>query len=73
MQNIHGRPEEKRYDIGGEFTLVLAKVRGGFIGEYKRKGSKQTYMFDGSGMTKKQILTIFWDKVRKMQKLQKSS
>jgi len=61
---MDGRPQEKRFDIGGEFTLVLAKVRGGFVGEYKRKGSSGVYMFDGRGMTQKQILTIFWDKAK---------
>lgn len=63
---MYTNSREKRYNIGGVFDLTLIEDEKGFIGEYKKVGSGQIYIFDGSGMTKKKILTTFWNKVRKI-------
>lgn len=58
--------ETKTFDIGGVFDLTLARSDSGYIGEYCKKGSRTVYMFDGSGMTKKQILKKFWGLAKKV-------
>lgn len=57
---------EQVMDIGGVFELVLVRGSSGFHGHYKNRRTGMTCSFDGSGMTKKQILTRFWDKAKQI-------
>lgn len=61
--------KELVFDIGGVFDLVLVQSHKGYYGHYKNKRTGMTCSFDGSGMTKKQILTKFWDRAKEFKEL----
>ncbi|QEM43301.1 hypothetical protein CHOTACABRAS_247 [Bacillus phage Chotacabras] len=58
--------ELKRYDIGGIFQLVLKEEDNGFSGYYKVHKTNKTFTYDGTGLSKKKIMKIFWDKAKKL-------
>jgi len=52
------------YDIGGMMTVTMKEGTDGFHGHYSKNGSNAVYMFDGQGMTRKQIIKTFWDSIK---------
>ncbi|ANY29257.1 hypothetical protein [Bacillus phage PK16] len=56
--------EPKSFDIGGVYALQLRKCPTGYCGEYTVVASGKTYSFDGTGMTRTQILRKFWDRAK---------
>ncbi|UXQ88862.1 hypothetical protein Thu_246 [Bacillus phage Thurquoise] len=58
--------QPKTFDIGGVFTLELKKTSSGYCGEYTIVRTNTTYSFDGTGMTRRQILSKFWDRAKKV-------
>jgi hypothetical protein len=56
--------EPKIYDIGGVIELVMVKGAGGYHGHYSNKQSGVATTFSAEGMTKKQIIAKFWDRVK---------
>lgn len=62
--------EEKTFTIG-PYTLVMQKTRKGFHGHYTKGDSKEAFTFEGGKMTQKQILSVFWDRVKKEKNLKK--
>lgn len=61
---MNKRDMEEVFDIGGVFTLVLIQGSRGYHGHYTNKRTGMICSYDGSGLTKKQIVTKFWDKVK---------
>lgn len=59
--------EPMKFDIGGVYTLELVKCPKGYHGEYTVVGTGKVFSFDGTGMSKKQILTKFWDRAKERQ------
>lgn len=51
-------------DIGGVYELVLVQRNGRFIGHYTVKRTGRIFSFDGTGMSKKQIVRKFWDRAK---------
>ncbi|AIF72125.1 hypothetical protein LD11_gp249 [Bacillus phage Riley] len=58
--------ELKRYDIGGIFQLVLKKEDNRYQGYYVVHRTKETFTYDGGNLSKKKILTAFWQKARSL-------
>ncbi|QFP93433.1 UNVERIFIED_ORG: hypothetical protein Xoosp15_168 [Xanthomonas phage Xoo-sp15] len=56
--------QPKKFDIGGVFALELKKTSSGYCGEYTIVRTNATYSFDGTGMTRTQILRKFWDRAK---------
>lgn len=56
--------KEQVMDIGGVFTLVLIRGPRGYHGHYTNRVNGMTCSYDGVGMTKKQIVTKFWDRAK---------
>jgi hypothetical protein len=52
------------FDIGGVFELVMVKGVHGYHGHYINRVNGVATTFTAPGMTKKQIITKFWDRAR---------
>lgn len=57
--------ELQRFDIGGVFQLVLRKEDNRFHGYYKVHRTGETFTYDGGKLSKKKILSLFWQKAKK--------
>lgn len=57
--------ELQRFDIGGVFQLVLKKDGQAFHGYYKVHRTGETITYDGGKLSKKKILSLFWEKAKK--------
>lgn len=55
--------QERTYTIG-HYELVMAKGRRGYHGHYTNKKNGMTNTFEAEGMTKKQVIGKFWDKLK---------
>jgi hypothetical protein len=55
------------YDIGGVYELVMVKRVDGYSGHYTNLKTGMTCTFSAPGMSKKQILTKFWDRAKEYQ------
>lgn len=56
--------KEMVMDIGGVFELVIIEGHRGFHGHYTNRVNGITNTFSAPGMTKKQIVTKFWDRAK---------
>lgn len=59
-------PEVLTFDIGGVYEVVMKYSKGGYTGHYTHLKTGKVLTFSAHGMSKKQILTRFWDRVKKM-------
>jgi hypothetical protein len=57
---------EEVFDIGGVYQLVLIKGSNGYHGHYKVYRSGMTFTYDGTGLSKKQIITQFWNNAKRV-------
>lgn len=56
--------EPLRFDIGGVYVLELVQGGSGYYGHYTVVRTGKVFSYDGSGMSKKQILTKFWNRAK---------
>lgn len=47
----------------GHFTVVMRRGSGGYVGHYTDHSSGSTYSFHAEGMTRKQVLKRFWNRI----------
>lgn len=59
-----GEAKVLTYDIGGVYELYMVKGKGNFYGHYTNLITGLTCTFSATGMTKKQIITKFWDRAK---------
>ncbi|AYJ76416.1 hypothetical protein Goe20_02330 [Bacillus phage vB_BsuM-Goe20] len=48
----------------GHYTLCMRQGGGGYVGHYTDTVSGDTFSFHAEGMTKRQILKRFWNKLK---------
>ncbi|AYJ75636.1 hypothetical protein IM043_gp156 [Bacillus phage SPG24] len=48
----------------GHFTVVMRRGSGGYVGHYTDHSSGSTYSFHAEGMTRKQVLKRFWNRIK---------
>jgi hypothetical protein len=58
----------KEYQIAGVFTLYMKQGAGGYHGHYDNHVSGMRNTFSAPGMSKKEIITRFWDRAKEYQK-----
>lgn len=53
-----------KYKIAGRFTVYMEKGPKGFHGHYENHVTRLIHTFEAPGMTRKQIIKTFWNKVK---------
>jgi hypothetical protein len=58
----------QEYQIADVFTLYMKPKAGGYHGHYDNHRSGMRNTFSAPGMSKKEIITRFWDRAKEYQK-----
>lgn len=53
-----------KYDIAGRFTVYMKMGSNGFHGHYENHVTRLIHTFEAPGMSRKQIIKAFWDRVK---------